>query len=124
MKRKNRYSGILRPHLLGTGQATQTVLVLYDVEDDRIRGRVAEACLDYGLERIQYSAFEGKLNRNGKEALTLRLCNEIGETPARVRVIPLCKADCEGTWIFDQYPTCTGSSVEKSVHLRIVGPQD
>lgn len=36
-------------------------LLLYDIVDDRIRARVADACLDYGLQRIQYSAFCGAL---------------------------------------------------------------
>ena len=35
--------------------------VIYDIVDDLVRGRVANACKDYGLERIQYSAFCGSL---------------------------------------------------------------
>ncbi|MCS6926895.1 MAG: CRISPR-associated endonuclease Cas2, partial [Candidatus Binatia bacterium] len=42
----------------------QRTIVLYDIRDDRLRMRVSEACLDYGLERIQYSAFRGQLSRN------------------------------------------------------------
>jgi CRISPR-associated endonuclease Cas2 len=29
-------------------------LVMYDIEDDRIRYRVSEACPGFGLERIQH----------------------------------------------------------------------
>jgi hypothetical protein len=36
--------------------------VVYDIVDDGVRGRVANACKDYGLERIQYSAFCGALD--------------------------------------------------------------
>jgi CRISPR-associated protein Cas2 len=36
--------------------------VVYDIEDDRVRARIASACKDYGLERIQYSAFCGQLD--------------------------------------------------------------
>ena len=39
-------------------------LVIYDIPDDRIRNKIGEACKDYGLERIQYSAFLGDMNHN------------------------------------------------------------
>ncbi len=48
-------------------------LVIYDVEDDRARTRVAEACKDFGLIRIQYSCFRGKLSRNKREELYERM---------------------------------------------------
>lgn len=46
-----------------------TTLVIYDIEDDRARTRVSEACKDFGLERIQYSCFRGPLSRNRREEL-------------------------------------------------------
>jgi CRISPR-associated protein Cas2 len=48
-------------------------LVIYDVEDDRARTRVSEACKDFGLERIQYSCFRGKLSQNKREELYERM---------------------------------------------------
>lgn len=48
-------------------------LVLYDVEDDRARTRVSDACRDYGLQRIQYSCFRGRMSRNRREELKERL---------------------------------------------------
>ena len=36
-------------------------LLIYDIPDDRARQKIADACLDYGLQRIQYSAFLGEL---------------------------------------------------------------
>ena len=48
-------------------------LVIYDVEDDRARTRVAEACKDFGLVRIQYSCFRGKLSPNKREELYERM---------------------------------------------------
>ena len=38
-------------------------LLIYDISHDGVRTKVADACLDYGLERIQYSAFLGSLTR-------------------------------------------------------------
>lgn len=42
-------------------------LVIYDIEVDRTRNRIAEVCKDYGLERVQYSVFFGSLSRNLRE---------------------------------------------------------
>lgn len=44
-------------------------MVIYDVEDDWARTQVAEACKDFGLMRIQYSCFRGKLSGNKREEL-------------------------------------------------------
>ncbi|GEM_PF-1002945 len=102
-KRTNRYAGILQPRLVGTGSPEVSVLVLYDVENDRIRTRVSEICLNYGLERIQYSAFLGKINRNHRQELTLRMQHEIGDEMARIRVIPITEDSVREMWSLDHY---------------------
>ena len=60
-------------------------MLLYDIEDDRLRTRIADICMDYGLERIQFSAFFGKLNRNRRQELALKLQNELGDESGRGR---------------------------------------
>jgi CRISPR/Cas system-associated endoribonuclease Cas2 len=50
-----------------------TTLVIYDVEDNWARTRVSEACRDFGLERIQYSCFLGRLSQNKREELYERM---------------------------------------------------
>jgi CRISPR/Cas system-associated endoribonuclease Cas2 len=50
-----------------------STLVIYDIVDDRARLRVSEACKDFGLERLQYSCFRGKLSQNKREELLERL---------------------------------------------------
>jgi len=70
-----------------------TTLLIYDVPDDALRYRVAEACLDYGLRRVQYSAFVGELSRNRQEEVLLRLRRLIGARPARVQLVPVCEKD-------------------------------
>lgn len=50
-----------------------STLVIYDIENDRARLRVSEACKDFGLERLQYSCFRGSLSRNKCEELYERL---------------------------------------------------
>jgi CRISPR-associated protein Cas2 len=68
-------------------------LVVYDIVDDRVRARVAEACLDYGLQRIQYSAFLGDLSRNHQDELLQRLRRQLGRTTGHVVLFPLCEPD-------------------------------
>lgn len=103
MARKNRYSGVLKPLAVGRGSPEVSLVLIYDVEDDRIRTRVSEICLDYGLERIQYSAFFGRLNRNRRQELALRLQRECGDESARIRIVPVCEDDLKDMWLFDQY---------------------
>ncbi len=103
MARTNRYASVLRPLLVGKGSPEVSVVLLYDIESDRLRTRVSEICLDYGLQRIQYSAFFGKLNRNRRQELALKLRTEVGEESARVRMVPVCEADLADMWVLDQY---------------------
>ena len=37
------------------------VLVIYDISDDKDRRKVSDTCLNYGLDRYQYSVFAGRL---------------------------------------------------------------
>ena len=80
-----------------------SVVLIYDIENDRLRTRIADACMDYGLERIQFSAFFGKMNRNRRQELALRLTNELGKESGRVRIIPVCEQDLKDMWVLDQY---------------------
>ena len=68
-------------------------LVIYDIEDDGIRLKVSEKCLDYGLVRIQYSAFLGALNRNKREELFLRLCSLLDDNHGKIFLQPICDKD-------------------------------
>ncbi|MBV6434541.1 MAG: CRISPR-associated endoribonuclease Cas2 [Bryobacteraceae bacterium] len=103
MPRKNRYTGILKPLPAGKGSPEVSLVLVYDIEDGRIRARVSEICLDYGLERIQFSAFFGKLNRNRRQELALRLAGQIGAESARVRIFPICEQDLRDMWSLEQY---------------------
>lgn len=103
MARRSSYAGILQPRQTGAGKPEVCVLVLYDVENDRIRNRLADLCLNYGLDRIQFSAFLGKINRNRRQELSLRIQDLIGKHSARVRVIPIMEDAVKETWVLDQY---------------------
>jgi len=68
-------------------------LVIYDIPSDRLRNRVAEACKDYGLSRIQWSAFFGDLSHNRREELEMRLRRTLGRKAANVQLYPMCDKD-------------------------------
>jgi CRISPR-associated protein Cas2 len=70
-----------------------TILVIYDCQSDKIRTKASETCLDYGLTRIQFSAFLGRLNRSMREELFLKLCVLLDDSPARILVQPICESD-------------------------------
>lgn len=103
MARKNRYTGVLKPLPMGKGSPEVSLVLIYDIEDDRLRTRASEVCLNYGLERIQFSAFFGKLNRNRRQELALQLQRELGGESARIRIIPICEQDLKDMWVLEQY---------------------
>jgi CRISPR-associated protein Cas2 len=72
-------------------------LLIYDITEDRARSKVADLCLDYGLERIQYSAFWGDLPRTLQEELLLKIRRVLLSKTADVRLIPLCERDLART---------------------------
>jgi CRISPR-associated protein Cas2 len=101
--RKNRYTGVLKPLPQGKGSPEVSLILIYDIEEDRLRTRISDVCLDYGLERIQFSAFFGKLNRNRRQELAMKLQNELGDESGRLRIIPVCEQDLKDMWVLDQY---------------------
>ena len=68
-------------------------LLVYDIPDDRVRTQISEICLDYGLERIQYSAFFGELNRNRQEEIMQKCRRKLGKKPGVVQLFPICERD-------------------------------
>ncbi|MEO7002727.1 MAG: CRISPR-associated endonuclease Cas2 [Ktedonobacterales bacterium] len=81
------------------------LLVIYDIPDDRARTRVADACLDYGLERIQYSAFVGLLSRVHQRELELKITRLLERHPAKVRFMGLDERCWEQQRIIERLAT-------------------
>ncbi|MBK9121540.1 MAG: CRISPR-associated endonuclease Cas2 [Chloroflexi bacterium] len=67
--------------------AMNPTLVMYDIEDDKARTRIADACLDYGLDRVQFSAFIGQLSRNHQQELMMRIEKILDSGKGRVQLI-------------------------------------
>jgi len=79
-------------------QLENTTVVLYDIPHDRTRSKVSEKCLDFGLERFQYSAFQGPLTRNRREELALALEHLVEVHGGAIALFPVCAADLQN-WI-------------------------
>jgi CRISPR-associated protein Cas2 len=70
-------------------------VVAYDIEEDRVRTRIAAVLGSYG-SRVQKSVFECNLEPEALEKLTQRLTEELALAPGGgVRIYRLC-ADCYG----------------------------
>ncbi len=68
-------------------------MVIYDIPETKVRTRVAEACKDFGLTRIQWSAFLGPLTHNRRQELELRLRRMLGRAYGNIQLIPVCDKD-------------------------------
>jgi len=62
-------------------------VVIYDITDDNLRALVAETLKDYGLQRIQYSAFIGNLRRDELNSLIVDLNKDLIEN---IQLYPVC----------------------------------
>lgn len=72
------------------------IFVVYDIVDDKLRSRVADICLDYGLKRVQYSTFMGDLSTNRRQELVLKLRSRFKSAEGCVYVLGLCERDAQG----------------------------
>ena len=77
-------------------------LLVYDIPDDRTRTKVSELCLDYGLDRIQYSAFAGRLNKTHRRELMARIRRQVGRKAAKVQLIYVCNEDWAQRIVIEQ----------------------
>lgn len=68
-------------------------MVIYDIPSTKIRNKIAEACMDYGLDRIQWSAFLGDINHNRREELEIRLKKVLGRRAGNIQLFPVCEKD-------------------------------
>lgn len=73
-------------------KADTLVWVIYDVSDDNIRNKISKACKNKGLQRVQKSAFLGKLNRNQIDELKIFCEDNIGDEDS-VYIFPMCEDD-------------------------------
>lgn len=77
-------------------------LLVYDIPDDRKRTKIADICLDYGLDRIQYSAFQGWLLATQQDEMILKIKKVLGKKTGNVQLFPICLDDWRKHRIIDQ----------------------
>lgn len=66
--------------------------VIYDISENKARSKTASFCKDFGLKRVQKSAFLGLVSKNEAEMLCEKV-KEVIEEDDCVFFIPACK-DC------------------------------
>ncbi|MEM1560180.1 MAG: CRISPR-associated endonuclease Cas2 [Ignisphaera sp.] len=82
-------------------------LVIYDIEDDKLRSEVAEFLKSKGLKRIQYSAFIGPLTDSQRMDTVAGLRRLTKDSKANIQVYPLTPASYNmrimiGTPLYDE----------------------
>ena len=71
--------------------------VLYDIEKDKVRTKVAKLCKQAGLYRVQFSVFLGTLDSNAKDTLELQIQALIDEAKDSVYIFPMSKNELQAT---------------------------
>ncbi|ADC65990.1 CRISPR-associated protein Cas2 [Ferroglobus placidus DSM 10642] len=69
------------------------VLVVYDIANDSLRNKIAEILKDFGLKRIQKSAFIGFLTSEERKDLERVLSRKSLEGNDRIDIFPICDRD-------------------------------
>lgn len=69
------------------------IWVIYDIVEDKVRGKIAKICKNKGLYRVQKSAFLGKLNRNQIDELKIMCEDLIDDKEDAVYIFPMCEDD-------------------------------
>lgn len=73
------------------------VWVLYDIENDKARTKIAKLCKQAGLYRVQFSCFLGTLNTHQKDTLCLQIETLIDEEKDKVYVFPMNQSELRQT---------------------------
>ena len=76
--------------------------VLYDIQNDRARTRVAKYCRQAGLYRVQLSCYLGKLSGNELDELQLRIEPEIDLAVDKVYLFPMTKKQLNQAYLLGQ----------------------
>lgn len=77
-------------------------LLIYDIPDDNKRRKIADACLDYGLDRLQYSAFYGNITRNLQQELFQKVRRLLGKKDGKLMLIPIGAKEWEKRFLYEK----------------------
>lgn len=74
-------------------QGDKLVWLIYDITNDKTRSKIAKACKNKGLYRVQKSAFLGTLNKNQIDELKIMCEDIINPEEDSVYIFPMCEDD-------------------------------
>lgn len=78
------------------------VWIIYDIVDNKTRTKIAKACKNKGLYRVQKSAFLGKLNKNQIDELRTISEDIISPEIDSVYIFPMCEGDFKNVILLGQ----------------------
>ncbi len=76
--------------------------VMYDIKNDRARTKIAKACQQSGLNRVQYSVFLGTIEANEKDTLQIQIEELMDEDEDSVYIFPMSKDELKATVLMGQ----------------------
>ena len=86
------------------------VLVVYDITNDSLRSKIAEILKDFGLIRIQKSAFIGEITSEERKDLEERLSREKLGGRDRIDIFPICDRDLKTSLRHKEGRDCKGNT--------------
>ena len=87
------FSPLFSPPPLPAPPNAMQIIVVYDITNNKIRTKIADICEDYGLDRVQYSAFSGDLARVHQEEMMEKISHRLGKLPGKIYLYPICEKD-------------------------------
>ncbi|MBP2143364.1 CRISPR-associated protein Cas2 [Methanococcus voltae] len=76
--------------------------VIYDIQEDKVRTRIAKSCLNFGLYRVQKSVFLGEVTKNRFEELKLITKDIIDSETDSVYFLPTSKEFIDKSYLLGQ----------------------
>ena len=66
---------------------------MYDIPKDKVRNKIAKACQEAGIYRVQFSVFLGELDKAQRRELHTRIEDLIDEKEDSVYIFPMSMDD-------------------------------
>ena len=76
--------------------------VLYDIENDKARTKIAKICRQAGLYRVQLSCFLGTLEKSQLDTLQLQIDELINQDVDKVYIFPMTKGELQQSILLGQ----------------------
>lgn len=78
------------------------IWVIYDIEKNRARTKIAKACMHAGLYRVQKSVFLGSVDENQKDTLQLQVEELMNEETDSIYIFPMSKSELKQSALLGQ----------------------